>query len=77
MKLKCYLLDRMVEAKEKVVIPPSGKKYNAYYCNLCGVAECQEDERLVGMGGTVAFTTSVFVKKNYDEVKMLAEGATK
>ena len=59
MKLKCFLLNEMVEAKEKVVIPEGGKKYDAYHCDICGIMECHEDRKLVELGGTDAFETSV------------------
>lgn len=72
MELKCYLLDRMVEAREEEITPASGDTYTAYYCNLCDVAECHEDkERIIK---EPAFEMSLLRKHQYDRVKKLKEG---
>jgi len=63
----------MVEAEVKEVSPACGDTYTAYYCNLCNVAECVEDKKLVELGGLVAFGTSALVKKNYDSITKLLE----
>ena len=59
MELKCYLLNRMVEAKEAEIALEGGGKCDVYYCNLCGARKCMQDKKLADIGGLIAFEGSL------------------